>query len=88
MCRSYHSSGATATVLGDGDEPPVELEGFINGSMIRYLDYNDSHLAPKGGCHPCDQTPALIAVTEAGGASGKELIEAISIAYDVQCGTN
>jgi 2-methylcitrate dehydratase len=88
MYRSYHSSGATATVLGDGDELPVELAGLINGAMIRYLDFNDGHLAPKGGCHPSDQIPALLAVAEAEGSSGTELVEAISIAYDVQCGAN
>jgi 2-methylcitrate dehydratase len=40
----------------------------------------------KGGCHPSDQIPALLAVAESEDASGQELIESISLAYDVMCG--
>lgn len=88
MYGDYCSPESNATVFGDGNKLPVELAALINGAMIRYLDFNDSHLAPKGGCHPSDQIPALLAVAEAERSSGKELIEAISIAYDIQCGAN
>jgi 2-methylcitrate dehydratase len=52
--------------------------------MVRYLDYNDTYLS-REPAHPSDNIPAAVAVAEACGSSGKELIAAIVAAYEVQC---
>lgn len=74
-----------ATLLGTRNRVPVEYAGLLNASMVRYLDFNDCYSTGSSACHPSDHIPALISVAEAECASGKELIEAIVLAYEIQC---
>lgn len=73
-----------ATLWGTRHVSPVDWAAFNNGLGVRYLDYNDTYLS-KEPAHPSDNVPAAIAVAEAFGASGKNLITAIVLAYEVQC---
>jgi 2-methylcitrate dehydratase len=73
-----------ATLWGLTHRAPLDWAAFANGCMVRYFDYNDTYLS-KEPAHPSDNIPAAIAVAEAHGASGRELITAIVIAYEVQC---
>jgi len=75
---------ATATVFGAGTETRVEYAALINATMVRYLDYNDTYISEGRACHPSDHVPALIAVAEAEGSTGEELLEAIVLAYEIQ----
>jgi 2-methylcitrate dehydratase len=77
-------AGEGATVLGTDREIPVEYAALINGAMVRYLDYNDCYISGSSVCHPSDHIPGLLAVAEAAGRSGRELIEAIVVAYEIQ----
>lgn len=43
-----------ATVLCSGINTSHDLAVFANGVMIRYLDFNDGYITPKGGGHPSD----------------------------------
>ncbi len=74
-----------ATVLGTDSRVPVEYAALINGAMVRYLDYNDCYVSEGSVCHPSDHVPSLVSVAEAEGASGADLIEAIAVAYEVEC---
>ena len=73
-----------ATLLGTRHKAPPDWAAFANGCLVRYLDYNDTYLS-KEPAHPSDNIPAALAVAEAEGASGRELIVAIALAYEVQC---
>ena len=73
-----------ATVLGTDDRVPVEYAALLNGAMVRYLDYNDCYVSGTSVCHPSDHVPPLVAVAEAEGATGRELVEAIVVAYEVE----
>jgi 2-methylcitrate dehydratase len=73
-----------ATVWGTAHRTSLDWAAFANGVLVRYLDYNDTYLS-REPAHPSDNIPAAIAVAEAGGASGRELIAAIVAAYEVQC---
>jgi 2-methylcitrate dehydratase len=73
-----------ATLLGTGWKSSPELAAFVNGILVRYLDYNDTYLS-KEPAHPSDNIPAALAIAEAEGADGRRLIEAIVIGYEVQC---
>jgi 2-methylcitrate dehydratase len=73
-----------ATLLGTAVRVPQDWAAFANGCLVRYLDYNDTYLS-KEPAHPSDNIPAALAVAETVGASGRELITAIVIAYEVQC---
>jgi 2-methylcitrate dehydratase len=75
---------AGATVLGDAFRTSPEMAAFVNGLMIRYFDFNDTYLS-KEPAHPSDNFSACLAVAEAEGASGKELLAAAAVAYEVQC---
>ena len=73
-----------ATVWGTPHRAPVDWAAFANGCCVRYLDYNDTYLS-KEPAHPSDNIPAAFAVAEAEGASGRDLITAVTLAYEIQC---
>lgn len=73
------ASGVFGTTL----RTSPELAAFANGTMVRVLDYNDGYMGLEPG-HPSDNMPACLALAEAEGASGRELIEAVVLAYEVQ----
>ncbi len=79
-----HRSPSEATVLGTDRPAPVEYAALINAAMARYLDYNDCYMANSAACHPSDHIMALVAVAEAEGASGRDLVEAIVTAYEIE----
>lgn len=57
---------------------------FANGVLIRYLDYNDTYLS-KEPAHPSDNIACCLAAAELSGATGKDLITSIVLAYEIQC---
>src|SRR5437667_6782632 len=73
-----------ATLLGTRHAAPPDWAAFANGCLVRYLDYNDTYLS-KEPAHPSDNIPAALAAAEAAGATGRQLITAILLAYEVQC---
>lgn len=73
-----------ATIFGTSHKAPPDWAAFANGCQIRYFDYNDTYLS-KEPAHPSDNFAAVLAVAESGGATGKEIITATAIAYEVQC---
>ncbi|MFQ5965841.1 MAG: MmgE/PrpD family protein [Candidatus Scalinduaceae bacterium] len=73
-----------ATIFGTGNRTTPELATFVNGILFRYLDYNDTYLS-KEPAHPSDNIPAAIAIAEAEGRSGKDLVTAIVLGYEIQC---
>lgn len=73
-----------ATVFGTSHKAPPDWAAFANGCQIRYFDYNDTYLS-KEPAHPSDNFSAVLAVGQSVGATGKEMITAAAIAYEVQC---
>lgn len=73
-----------ATLWGTSHKTVPDLATFANGTLIRYLDFNDTYLA-KEPAHPSDNIAAVLAVGEATRASGQLVIQAIALAYEVQC---
>lgn len=73
-----------ATVIGTAHKSTPELAAFANGTMFRYLDFNDTYLS-KEPAHPSDNIAALLAVAEAFELSGEDLIAAIVLSYEIQC---
>src|SRR5262245_3947771 len=52
QCALRVSSSPGATLLGGG-ESSIEWATFLNGLLIRYLDFNDTYLS-KEPAHPSD----------------------------------
>src|SRR5882762_9646841 len=81
---SDFSAKQGSTILGATHKAPPDWAAFANGCCIRYFDYNDTYLS-KEPAHPSDNISAALAMTESLGSSGRELITAIALAYEVQC---
>ena len=77
------SSSPGARVWGSGLTSSVEAAAFANGVMVRYLDFNDTYMS-KEASHPSDMIPAILAVGEACGISGKQALLAIATAFEVE----
>lgn len=82
-CALRVQSQPGATLLGGG-KSSIEWATFVNGLLIRYLDYNDTYLSLEPA-HPSDNLAAVLSVGEATGSAGKELITAAMLAYEIQC---
>ncbi len=72
-----------ATLIGGGKTAP-DRAAFYNSALVRYLDYNDSYPTRGETCHPSDNLGAVLAASEYAGKSGKDLLTALAVAYQVQ----
>lgn len=72
-----------ASLLGGG-QSSAEWATFVNGLLIRYLDFNDTYLSLEPA-HPSDNLAAVLSVAELAGATGREAITAAVLAYEIQC---
>ena len=73
-----------ATMIGGGKTSP-DRAALHNSAAVRYLDFNDTFLAPGETCHPSDNLGAVLAPVEFAGGTGKDLLVALAVAYQVQC---
>ena len=71
-----------STLIGGGSASP-ERAAFYNSALSRYLDFMDAYLAPGETNHPSDNFGAVLAAAESAGASGKELLTAFAVAYQI-----
>lgn len=72
-----------ATIIGTGQRSTAEGATLVNGTLIRYLDFMDVYWA-KDICHPSENIAPVLACIEETGGTGKDLIEAIVAAFEVQ----
>lgn len=84
LAATVTSSAYPATVIGTEHRSSPEMAAFANGVLFRYLDYNDTYLS-KEPAHPSDNLAAVLAVAEPSGASGRDVITAAILAYEIQC---
>lgn len=78
------SGERNASVLADDRDASVEHSAFANGGLIRYLDWNDTYLS-KEPAHPSDNFGAVLAAADGYDASGREMVLAAVLAYELQC---
>ena len=87
MMREYISEfgyGAECTLIGGGSAG-LEHAVLYNSALIRYLDFNDSYMAKGETCHPSDNLGAIMAAGEFIDATGRDLMVALAVAYQIQC---
>ena len=77
-------SNGSCTLIGGGWAAP-DRASFYNGALIRYLDFNDSYLSKNETCHPSDNLAPVLAATEYADGTGRDLMTALAVAYQVQC---
>ena len=76
------------TVLGQAEKMSAPNAVLANGTLIRVLDLNDyvvgAHpVSGARGGHPSDNIPVALAAAEFAGASGRDLLAAILIGYEI-----
>src|SRR5262245_32777983 len=76
------SAKQQATVMCTGIKTSAEYAAFADGVMIRYLDFNDGYISLGTG-HPSDLLAAMLPPAEIAGRSGRDLITAFVVAYEV-----
>ncbi|MFZ0448728.1 MAG: MmgE/PrpD family protein [Desulfatiglandaceae bacterium] len=77
-----------ATVIGSGLRTSCLNATLANGTMVRYLDYNDTAFilqdqTYRTGYHPSEVIPPILALCERQHLSGREVITAINLGYDL-----
>src|SRR3954471_6479082 len=79
-CAQRVQSTPGATLLGGG-RSSVEWATFVNGLLVRYLDFNDTYLS-KEPAHPSDNWAPVLGVGESVGATGRDMLTAAVLAYE------
>src|SRR6478609_6586414 len=79
------TSTLPATIYGSGHCSSVDAVTFENGVMLRFLDFNDGYTSTGESGHPSDSIAAVLTVAEAKHRSGKDVITATVLAYEVFC---
>ncbi len=73
-----------ATLIGHGDRVSAKQAALVNGGASHALDYDDVHLAMNG--HPSVPIlPALLALAEWRGATGRDVLAAFVAGYEMEC---
>jgi 2-methylcitrate dehydratase PrpD len=70
-----------STIIGVRGKVSVTSAALANGELINAMDY--SSLFGRGGHATPNLVPAILAVGESVGASGKEVIRAIAVAHEI-----
>src|SRR5207249_7533070 len=73
-CAERVQGSPGAGMIGGG-KSSAEWATFVNGLLIRYLDYNDTYLSLEPA-HPSDNLAAVLAVGDLVHAPGPDLITA------------
>lgn len=75
----------SAIVMGSGQRSSADLATFANGVMIRFMDFNDGYTSNGESGHPSDSLAAALTVADLMQRSGRDLIAATVLAYEVFC---
>jgi 2-methylcitrate dehydratase len=79
------TGGGGARIWGSQVRTTPEAATFANGIALRYLDFNDAYRGSVDVGHPSDNMGALFAAAEERHATGRALVEGLTVAYEVQC---
>jgi 2-methylcitrate dehydratase len=84
MALGHAKKAGGATVFGAKSSVTVSPEwaAWANGTAVRELDMHDTFLAADYS-HPGDNIPPLLAVAQAMGKSGRDLIRGLATAYEL-----
>ena len=75
---------AGASIIGTRLATSPDMAAFVNGATARYVEMNDVYHWPgSSGGHPSDVLMPVFAVAESQRASGKDLILAVVLAYEI-----
>ena len=70
-----------AKIIGMGASSP-DYSAFLNSLFIRYMDFNDTYLS-REPLHPSDMFGPLISLASIFNKTGKDLITATAVGYEI-----
>src|ERR1700693_1627216 len=70
-------------LIGGGKSNPI-YAAFWHTALVRYVDFMDNSLAPTETCHTADNFGVALTIADYAGASGRDLMLAVALAYTVQ----
>jgi len=82
ITHSRHKRGATVFGMPNDFVVHAEWAAWVNGTAVRELDYHDTFLAADYS-HPGDNIPPILAVAQQLGKTGKDIIKALAVAYEI-----
>jgi 2-methylcitrate dehydratase PrpD len=96
LCRQYLENigvcDGKSTIIGSGRKTSPRFAAFVNGVSIHADDFDDTQLAVTKDrvygllVHPTVPVlPAILALAERGGVSGKQLMLAYHLGVEVEC---
>jgi 2-methylcitrate dehydratase len=88
MMAAAETSTGPCVLIGRGDHTTVAAAVLANGAAIRVLDFNDYFIGeangqPEAGGHPSDNIPVALAVAQARGSTGQQLLASIILGYEL-----
>src|SRR5262245_21879079 len=87
LLEVVETSGAAreCPAIGQTRRTSAPNAALANGALVRILDFNDYVNARGGdlGGHPSDNIPVALAAGELSGASGREVIAAVVLGYEI-----
>ena len=79
-----HGGTQEATVFGFGFRAPASETALVNGTSAHALDFDDVSMSMRG--HPSvPLVPALLALGEKLGSSGRNIVDAFVLGFEVEC---
>ena len=79
----FPANGAGCVIWGTQKRAVPELAALTNGVLLRCHDYNDFFVGQRNSGHSSDILSGVIAAAEWTNASGKNLLSAIAIGYEM-----
>jgi 2-methylcitrate dehydratase len=70
-------------LIGGGKSSPI-YAAFWHTALVRYVDFMDNFLAPTETCHTADNFGVALTIADYVGASGRDLMLGLALAYTVQ----
>lgn len=70
-------------IWGTTKRATPEAASLANGVLLRCYDYNDLYVGKRSAAHPSDIIAGLVAVAEVTRASGRDLLSAIALGYEI-----
>src|SRR5438477_1057397 len=84
LARTIDAQPGDSTILSNRKKTSAALAAFLNGTAGHALDFDD--VADEITGHPSVVlVPALLALAEANGNTGREVLEAFVVGFEVDC---
>jgi 2-methylcitrate dehydratase PrpD len=83
LAKELTGGGAESTVIGGGTQIAPDKAAFVNAQLANVLDFDDTYDVYAPGHLGCLIVPSALAVGEAVHASGRDVLVAVVLGYEI-----